>query len=77
MKELITKLLEDAKAAHHAKLHEHQEAEATFAQFQQHLSNLALQAMQLDAKVKAFQEVKDALEKGDGEGDDQPEHPRT
>ena len=72
MKMEITKMLEEAKAAHHAKLHEHQEAEAALLQFQQHVSNLAVQALQLDARVKAFQEVSDgekALEsQGQAEG---------
>lgn len=81
MKELIAKLLEDARAAHHAKLHENQEAEDALNQFQQHLSNLALQAIQLEARIKAFQEVQDAYHsqegkrepplQGGGEGDGQ------
>ena len=66
MQERIAKLLEEAKADHHAKLHEHQEAEMGLAQFQQHVSNLALRAMQLDVRVKTLQEVYDAYDSQEG-----------
>ena len=67
MQERIAKMLEAAKAAHPAKLHEHQEAEAGLLQFQQHVSNLALQALQLEARIKAFQEVLDATQDDKGQ----------